>query len=83
MIYLLNPIYTHLEVLTDVLLEACAGFATAKLEQEKENKALLDEYWTRRDTIFDCLYQQAKEFMEADFQVSKFFACSAPDIVSV
>ncbi|KAG2307089.1 hypothetical protein Bca4012_083945 [Brassica carinata] len=63
-----SDIYTHLEVLTEVLLEACTGSATAKLEQEKENKALLDEYWTRRDTILDCLYKQAKEFMEADFQ---------------
>ncbi|KAJ4896910.1 Nuclear pore complex protein NUP133 [Raphanus sativus] len=63
-----SEIYMHLEVLTEVLLEACAGSATARLEREEEDKALLDEYWTRRDTIFDCLYEQAKEFMEADFQ---------------
>ncbi|CAN7012144.1 hypothetical protein IGI04_012649 [Brassica rapa subsp. trilocularis] len=63
-----SEIYMHLEVLTEVLLEACAGSATAKLEREEEDKALLDEYWTRRDTIFDCLYEQAKELMEADFQ---------------
>ncbi|CAH2051524.1 unnamed protein product [Thlaspi arvense] len=63
-----SDIYMHLEVLTEVLLEAYAGSTTAKLEREEENKGFLDEYWTRRDTIFDCLYQQAKEFMEADFQ---------------
>ncbi|KAG2298023.1 hypothetical protein Bca4012_009215 [Brassica carinata] len=62
-----SEIYMHLEVLTEVLLEACAGSATTKLESEVD-KALLDAYWTRRDTIFDCLYEQAKEFMEADFQ---------------
>lgn len=71
-----SEIYMHLEVLTEVLLEACAGSATARLEREEEDKALLDEYWTRRDTIFDCLYEQAKEFMEADFQVSMFYSCS-------
>ncbi|KAF8118996.1 hypothetical protein N665_0001s0053 [Sinapis alba] len=65
-----SEIYMHLEVLTEVLLEAFAGSATAKLERE-EDKALLDEYWTRRDTILDCLYQQAREFMEADFQSVK------------
>lgn len=64
-----SDVYMHLEVLNEVLLEACASSTTAKLEREEENNGLLDEYWTRRDTIFDCLYQQAKEFMEADFQV--------------
>ncbi|EOA29575.1 hypothetical protein CARUB_v10012824mg [Capsella rubella] len=63
-----SDIYTHLEVLTEVLLEACAGSTFAKLEMEDENKGLLNEYWTRRDTIFDSLYQQAKEFMEAEIQ---------------
>jgi len=65
-----SDIYTHLEVLTEVLLEACAGSTFAKLEREEENKGLLNEYWTRRDAIFDSLYQQAKEFMEAEIQVS-------------
>lgn len=65
-----SDIYMHLEVLTEVLLEACAGSTFAKLEREEENKGLLSEYWTRRDTIFDSLYQQAKEFMEAEIQVS-------------
>jgi nuclear pore complex protein Nup133 len=63
-----SDIYTHLEVLTEVLLEACAGSTFAKLEREEENKGLLNEYWTRRDTIFDSLYRQAKEFMEAEIQ---------------
>ncbi|KAL9298919.1 Nuclear pore complex protein NUP133 [Arabidopsis thaliana] len=63
-----SDIYTHLEVLTEVLLEACAGSTFAKLEREEENKGLLNEYWTRRDAIFDSLYQQAKEFMEAEIQ---------------
>ncbi|KAG7578790.1 Nucleoporin Nup133/Nup155-like N-terminal [Arabidopsis thaliana x Arabidopsis arenosa] len=63
-----SDIYMHLEVLTEVLLEACAGSTFAKLEREEEHKGLLNEYWTRRDTIFDSLYQQAKEFMEAEIQ---------------
>ncbi|KAL1209750.1 Nuclear pore complex protein [Cardamine amara subsp. amara] len=63
-----SDIYMHLEVLSEVLLVACAGSTTAKLEREEENKGLLDEYWTRRDTIFETLYQQAKEFMEAEIQ---------------
>ncbi|XP_019092933.1 PREDICTED: nuclear pore complex protein NUP133 isoform X2 [Camelina sativa] len=63
-----SDIYMHLEVLTEVLLEAYAGSTFAKLEMEDENKGLRNDYWARRDTMFDSLYQQAKEFMEAEIQ---------------
>ncbi|XP_019084342.1 PREDICTED: nuclear pore complex protein NUP133-like isoform X2 [Camelina sativa] len=63
-----SDIYMHLEVLTEVLLEAYAGSTFAKLEMEDEKKGLRNEYWARRDTMFDSLYQQAKEFMEAKIQ---------------
>ncbi|XP_019058284.1 PREDICTED: nuclear pore complex protein NUP133 isoform X2 [Tarenaya hassleriana] len=63
-----SDIYMHLEVLTEVLLEACAGSTTAVFERGEENKGLLHKYWTWRDTLFDCLYQQARVFAEAGYQ---------------
>lgn len=66
-------LYTHLEALAEVLLEAYAGAVTAKVEQGDEHKGLLDEYWNRRDALLDTLYQQVKEFVEAGHQVFYFF----------
>ncbi|KAF7827344.1 nuclear pore complex protein NUP133 [Senna tora] len=55
-------LYNHLEALAEVLLEAYAGAVTAKIERGEEHKGLLNEYWERRDTLLDSLYQQVKEF---------------------
>lgn len=53
-------ICTHLEVMTEVLLEAFRGAITAKVEREEQERGLLEEYWQRRDTLLDALYQQIK-----------------------
>lgn len=61
--------YSHLEVLTEVLLDAYSGAITAKLEREEEHKNLLDEYFNRRDALLDSLYQQVKYF-NPNYQVN-------------
>ncbi|KAI5436318.1 hypothetical protein KIW84_022696 [Lathyrus oleraceus] len=37
-------LYSHLEALAEVLLEAYSGAVTAKIEREEEHKGLLNEY---------------------------------------
>uniref|UniRef100_A0A2P2KB65 Uncharacterized protein MANES_12G061100 n=3 Tax=Rhizophora mucronata TaxID=61149 RepID=A0A2P2KB65_RHIMU len=59
-----SKLYTHLEVLAEVLLDVCAGAITAKVERREEYKGLLNEYWNRRDSLLDSLYQQVKDFAE-------------------
>ncbi|TKY57475.1 Nuclear pore complex protein NUP133 [Spatholobus suberectus] len=55
-------LYNHLEALAEVLLEAYSGAVTAKNECGEEHKGLLNEYWERRDTLLESLYQRVKEF---------------------
>lgn len=62
-------IFTQLEALTDVLLEAYTGAITAKVERGEQEKALLDEYWNRRDALLDSLYQQTKDVLRAGQRV--------------
>lgn len=62
--------YSHLEVLSEVLLEAYSGAITAKIEREEEHKSLLVEYWNRRDALLDSLYEQVKSFVEPKYQDS-------------
>lgn len=64
-----SDLYSHLEVLAEVLLEAYAGSVTAKVELGHEHKGLLDEYWNRRDALLDSLYLQVKDFVEVGHQV--------------
>ncbi|KAF9589977.1 hypothetical protein IFM89_029714 [Coptis chinensis] len=59
-----SPLYSHLESLTDVLLESYSGAITAKVEREEEHKGLLGEYWKRRDTLLASLYQHIKSFVD-------------------
>ncbi|KAL6135129.1 hypothetical protein ACLB2K_067357 [Fragaria x ananassa] len=59
-----SDLYSHLEVLAEVLLEAYAGSVTAKVELGDEHKGLLDEYWNRRDALLDSLYHQVKDSVE-------------------
>ncbi|KAG6662966.1 nuclear pore complex protein NUP133 isoform X1 [Carya illinoinensis] len=63
-----SDLYTHLEVLTEVLLETYAGAVTAKVERGEEHKGLLDEFWSRRDTLLDSLYQQVQDFVDGRHQ---------------
>ncbi|KAK9132974.1 hypothetical protein Scep_012502 [Stephania cephalantha] len=65
-----SNLYSHLEGLTDVLLEAYTGAITAKLERGEEHEGLSDEYWRRRDELLDSLYQQVKAFVEESCQNS-------------
>ncbi|KAK3031989.1 hypothetical protein RJ639_036194 [Escallonia herrerae] len=60
--------HSHLEVLSEVLLEAYSGAITAKVEREEEHKGLLDEYWNRRDALLDALYHQVKSFVDTRHQ---------------
>ncbi|MBA0787361.1 hypothetical protein Gotri_006923 [Gossypium trilobum] len=63
-----SELYSHLEALAEVLLEASSGAINAKVERGEEHKGLLNEYWSRRDVILDSLYQQVKGFVEAGHQ---------------
>lgn len=63
-----SELYTHLEVLADVILEAFRGAITAKMEQGEEHKGLLDEYWNTRNIILGSLYQQVKGVIEAEYK---------------
>ncbi|XWS47321.1 hypothetical protein CRYUN_Cryun14cG0142500 [Craigia yunnanensis] len=63
-----SELYSHLEALTEVLLEASSGAITSKMERGEEHKGLLNEYWSRRDALLDSLYQQVKWFVEAGYQ---------------
>ena len=64
-----SDICAHLEVLADVLLEAYVGAITAKIERGEEHKGLSNEYWKRRDSLLDSLYQQIKVFVNIRYQV--------------
>ncbi|KAH1129212.1 hypothetical protein J1N35_000590 [Gossypium stocksii] len=63
-----SELYSHLEALAEVLLEASSGAINAKVERGEEHKGLLNEYWSRRDAILDSLYHQVKGFVEAGYQ---------------
>ncbi|KAL6975608.1 hypothetical protein U1Q18_024400 [Sarracenia purpurea var. burkii] len=60
----------NLEALTEVLLEAYSGAITAIVERGEEHKGLLDEYWSRRDTLLDSLFQLVKISVETSYQNS-------------
>ncbi|KAG9158549.1 hypothetical protein Leryth_021607 [Lithospermum erythrorhizon] len=62
---------SDLKALSEVLLEAYSGAITAKVDRGQEHKALLNEYWNRRDTLLDCLYQQVKGLADVQIQESK------------
>lgn len=71
--------YSHLEMLAELVLEAYSGAITAKVEREEDHKSLSAEYWNRRDTLLDSLYQQAKGFIQARYQVK--FLCNSGSII--
>ncbi|KAI8558082.1 hypothetical protein RHMOL_Rhmol04G0061000 [Rhododendron molle] len=63
-----SDIYSNLEVLAEVLLEAYSGAIIAKVERKEEQKGLLDEFWNRRDALLDSLYQLVKSSVETSYQ---------------
>lgn len=65
-----SDLYSNLEALAEVLLEAYTGAITAKVERGEEHKGLLNEYWNRRDTLLNSLYQVVKGFVESGYQDS-------------
>ncbi|KAK4492929.1 hypothetical protein RD792_000256 [Penstemon davidsonii] len=62
--------YANLETLSEVLLESYSNAITAKVERKEEQGTLLEEYWKRRDTLLDSLYQQVKKFVQGKLQDS-------------
>ncbi|XP_050205728.1 nuclear pore complex protein NUP133 isoform X2 [Mercurialis annua] len=64
-----SDLYSHLEILAEVLLEAYAGAINAKLERGEDHKGLLEEYWNRRDFLLGSLYQKLKDYVEGGHQV--------------
>lgn len=64
-----SDLSSHLEGLSDVLLEAYNASVTVKMERGEEYKVLLEEYCKRRDEILCTLYQQLKDFVDTKYQV--------------
>ncbi|XP_051140084.1 nuclear pore complex protein NUP133 isoform X2 [Andrographis paniculata] len=60
--------YLNLQVLCEVLLESYSNAISGKVERKEEHRTLLDEYWKRRDTLLDSLFQQARKFGTAKLQ---------------
>ena len=62
-------LWSQLEGLTDILLEAYIGLLTAKFERGDEHGVLVQEYCERRDELLGSLYNVAKQIVEAKYQV--------------
>ncbi|KAI4384924.1 hypothetical protein MLD38_003008 [Melastoma candidum] len=58
--FLKSEVYSHLEAIAAILLEAYSAAITAKVERGEEEKGLLEDYCTRRDSLLEVLYQQLK-----------------------
>ncbi|KAL6867412.1 hypothetical protein ACP4OV_015436 [Aristida adscensionis] len=65
-----SNIWSQLEGLTDILLEAYLGLLTAKFERGEEHGMLVQEYCERRDELLGSLYNLAKQIVEAKYQES-------------
>lgn len=55
-----SDLFSHLELMSDVLLEAYTGATTTKLELEEEHTGSLEEYQHRRVVLLHALYRHAK-----------------------
>ena len=67
---LVEKLVGNLEGLVDILLESYAGAITAKVEREEEYRGLQKEYWSKRDTLLNSMYQYAKAVAEAATEAS-------------
>lgn len=65
-----SKLWSELEELSDVLLEAYTGIITAKIELREEHKGLVEEYCIRRDELLGSLYELAKRFIDSKYQVN-------------
>lgn len=59
---LTSELYSRLEKLTEVLLEAYAGAIAAKAERKEEYRGLVNEFCSKRDTLLATLYDHLKRF---------------------
>lgn len=59
---LTSELYSHLEKLTEVLLETYAGAIAAKAERKEDYRWLVNEFCSKRDTLLATLYLQLKNF---------------------
>ncbi|XP_015691167.1 nuclear pore complex protein NUP133 isoform X2 [Oryza brachyantha] len=65
-----SNLWSQLEGLTDILLDAYIGLLTAKFERGEEHGVLVQEYCDRRDELLGSLYDLAKQIVDAKYQES-------------
>ncbi|CAL9765254.1 unnamed protein product [Musa acuminata subsp. burmannicoides] len=65
-----QEMWSQLEGLTDVLLDAYTSSITAKIECGEEHHGLVEEYCRRRDELLGSLYDLAKRLTELKYQES-------------
>ncbi|AQL08342.1 Nuclear pore complex protein NUP133 [Zea mays] len=65
-----SSLWSQLEGLTDILLEAYMCLLTAQFERGQEHGVLVQEYCERRDELLRSLYNLAKQIVEAKYQES-------------
>lgn len=66
-----SSLWSQLEGLTDILLEAYISLLTAKFERGEEHGVLVQEYCERRDELLGVLYNLVKQIVEAKYQESR------------
>nr|ACR34617.1 unknown [Zea mays] len=66
-----SSLWSQLEGLTDILLEAYMCLLTAQFERGQEHGVLVQEYCERRDELLRSLYNLAKQIVEAKYQESR------------
>ncbi|CAN6290165.1 unnamed protein product [Urochloa humidicola] len=63
-----SNLWSLLEGLADILLEAYLVLLTAKFERGQEHGVLVQEYCERRDELLGALYNLAKQIVETKYQ---------------
>ncbi|CAL4929904.1 unnamed protein product [Urochloa decumbens] len=63
-----SNLWSQLEGLTDILLEAYLILLTAKFERGQEHGVLVQEYCERRDELLGALYNLAKQIVETKYE---------------
>ncbi|KAK8919165.1 hypothetical protein KSP39_PZI021307 [Platanthera zijinensis] len=63
-----SDLWSQLEVLADILLEAYTVSITTKIERGEEHIGLMQEYSSRRDQLLDSLLEITKRFADAKYK---------------
>ncbi|XP_020596818.1 nuclear pore complex protein NUP133 isoform X2 [Phalaenopsis equestris] len=63
-----SDLWSQLEKLTDILLEAYTVSITSRVERGEEHRGLMQEYLRRRDELLDSLLELTKRFADANYQ---------------